>query len=89
MKCVDTRIRNVSGDTIYLLKAWSKVNYKNSRKRCEMCSKLTIKTPERRQGRRSGVFVVSFEHISHLFVVFPLLTLSMYLFAGFIMLIAE
>ena len=54
-----------------------------------MCSKLTIKTPERRQGRRSGVFVVSFEHISHLFVVFPLLTLSMYLFAGFIMLIAE
>ena len=85
MKCVDTRIRNVSGDTIYLLK----VNYRNSRKRCEMCSKLTIKTPGRRQWRRSGVFAVSFEHISYLFVVFPLLTLSMYLFAGFIMLIAE
>ena len=24
---------------------------------CEICSKLTIKTPERRQWRRSGVFV--------------------------------
>ena len=54
-----------------------------------MCSKLTIKTPGRRQWRRSGVFAVSFEHISYLFVVFPLLTLSMYLFPGFIMLIAE
>ena len=27
---------------------------------------LTIKTPERRQWRRSGVFIVNFEHISHL-----------------------
>ena len=30
---------------IYLLK----VNNKNTRARCEICSKLTIKTPERRQ----------------------------------------
>ena len=30
---------------IYLFK----VNNKNTRKRCEICSKLTIKTPERRQ----------------------------------------
>ena len=30
---------------------------------------LTIKTPERRQ-RRSGVFIVNFEHISHLIVNF-------------------
>ena len=29
-------------------------------------SKLTPQTPERR-GRRSGVFIVKFEHISHLF----------------------
>ena len=29
---------------IYLLK----VNNRNPRKRCEICSKLTIKTPERR-----------------------------------------
>ena len=40
------------------------------------CSKLTIKTPERRYWRRSGVFIVNFEHISHLVLVFLLLTLS-------------
>ena len=28
----------------------------------KICSKLTIKTPERRQWRRSGVFIVDFEH---------------------------
>ena len=33
----------------------------------ELCSKLTRKTPERRQWRRSGVFIVTFQHISHLF----------------------
>ena len=35
-----------------------------------MCSKLTIKTPEQSQQsqcRRSGVFIVDFEHISHTF----------------------
>ena len=42
-----------------------------------MCSKLTIKTPERRQLRRSGVFIVTSEHISHLVLMFLLLTLSM------------
>ena len=42
-----------------------KVNNKNTRARYEICSKLTIKTPERRHGR-SGVFIVNFEHISHL-----------------------
>ena len=30
---------------------WFKVNNKNIRKRCTICSKLTIKTPERRQWR--------------------------------------
>ena len=38
--------------------------------------KLTIKTPERRHWRHSGVFIVNFEHISHLVLVFLLLTLS-------------
>ena len=41
-------------------------NYRTS---CEICSKLIIKTPERRPWRRSGVFIVSFEHISHLILV--------------------
>ena len=43
-----------------------KVNNRNTRTRCEICSKLTIKTPQRRHMRHSGVFIVSFEHISHL-----------------------
>ena len=52
-----------------------KVNNGSTRTRCEICSKLTIKTPERRKWRRSGVFIVNFEHISHLVLVFLLLTL--------------
>ena len=44
------------------------------------CSNLTIETLE--QGvkyvqRRSGFFIVNFEHISHLVLVFLLLTLNM------------
>ena len=46
------------------------VNIKNIRKRCERCSELTIKTPERRHWLRSIVFVVNFGHISHFFLVF-------------------
>ena len=38
--------------------------------------KLTIKTLERRHWRRSRVFIVDFEHISHLVLVFLLLTLN-------------
>ena len=44
---------------------------------CEICSKLTIKTQERCQWRRSDVFMINFEHISHLVLVFLLLTLNM------------
>ena len=40
-----------------------------TRIRCEICSKLTIKTPEWRQSRRFGVFIVNFEHISYFFCV--------------------
>ena len=40
-----------------------------------ICSKLTIKTPERRHWRLCGVFIVNFEYISHLVLVFLLLTL--------------
>ena len=50
-----------------------KVKYRNTRTRREICSKLTIKTP----GRRSGVFIANFEHISHLVLVFLLLALNM------------
>ena len=44
-----------------------------------MCSNLTIKTPERRHC--SDVFIVNFEHISHL-ALFLLLTLSKLMPAG-------
>ena len=53
-----------------------KVNNRNTRTRYEICSKLTIKTPERCQWRRSGVFIVTFEHISHHVLMFLLLTLG-------------
>ena len=59
---------------IYLLK----VNNRITKTRCKTCSKLTIKTPERRQWRRHwlcyGVFFVNFEHISHFVIVLLLLT---------------
>ena len=52
-----------------------KVNNRNTRARSEICSKLTIKIPEQRHWRGSGIFTVNFEHISHLVLVFLLLTL--------------
>ena len=48
----------------------------NTRKRCEICSKLTIKIPERRDWCPSVVFIVNFEHIAHLFLMFQLLNLN-------------
>ena len=42
-----------------------KVNGRNTEARCEICQKLTIKTPE----SRSVVFIVNFEHGSHLVLV--------------------
>ena len=48
------------------------INNRNTRKKCEICSKLTIKTPE----RSSDIFIVNFEHVSHLFLVSLLSTLS-------------
>ena len=59
-----------------------KVNNKNTRTRCEIfskltikipeiCSELTIKIPERRQWHRCAIFIVNFEHISHLALEFP------------------
>ena len=60
----------MSKNEMQLLFTWS------PREGCKICSKLTIKTAERQ--RVSGVFIVNFEHkqISHLVLVFPLLTLS-------------
>ena len=53
-----------------------KVNNRSTRTRCEIYSKLTIKIRERQQcqWRRSGNFIVNFEHILHFVLVFLLLT---------------
>ena len=44
---------SISAD-IYLFK----ITNQNTRKRCEICSKLTIKAPEQLHWLRSGVFIV-------------------------------
>ena len=44
--------------------------------------KLTIKTPERRHGCCAGVFIVNFEHITHLFLMSLLLTLNKWMLNG-------
>ena len=50
-----------------------KVDNKNTTKRCEVCSKLTIKTPEKHHWHCSGIFIGNFELILHHFLVFLLL----------------
>ena len=47
-----------------------KVSNRGTRKRREIGSKLVIETSERRQWRRSDVFINNFEHVPHLFQVF-------------------
>ena len=59
-----------------------KVNNRNTRKKCEIFQKLTIKTPEQRYWRRSGVLIVNFEQIPHFLLVFLLLNSNMQMFAG-------
>ena len=69
-ECFSIRLRCPVGNYMF------KVNNRNIRAKCEICSKLTIKTPERCHWRRSGVFIVNFEHISYLALMFLLLTLN-------------
>ena len=67
---INLLIASINQAGIYLLK----VSKRNTRTMCEICSKLTIKIPERR--------IYNFEYISHLILVFLLLTLNMQLPAG-------
>ena len=60
----------------------STVNNRKTRTKCEICSKLTIKTTERHHCLRPVVFIVNFEHISHIVLVFLLFNLSRYMSAG-------
>ena len=65
--------KNINSASIYLLK----VSKRNARTRCEIFSKSTIKTPQRRHWHGSDVFIVNCEHISVLVLVFLSLTLDM------------
>ena len=53
-----------------------KFNNGYSREMCEIYWKLITETPQRHQWRRSSVFIVNFEHITHSVLVFPLFTLN-------------
>ena len=57
---------------IYLFK----FRYENNRTMCEICSKLTINTPEPCQWQHSSIFIVNFIQISHILLVFPSLSLN-------------
>ena len=59
-----------------------KVNNRSTRKRCKICSELTIKTTERHHWLSSGVFIVNFERISHPFLEFLCFTLNKLTLAG-------
>ena len=63
---VSVKTIHINPAGIYLFK----VNNGNTRTICKMCSKLIIKTQERRQYH-SGVFIVNFEQTSHIALVFP------------------
>ena len=60
----------------------SRFAFLDTKIRCETYSELKMKTPEWTQWHRPDVFIINFEHISHLVLVLHFLTLSMYLFAG-------
>ena len=62
-----------------------KIISENTRERGEICSKLTIETPER---DRSSVFIVNFERILHLILVFLFLTLNKQMLVGFTLIIS-
>ena len=42
----------------------SKLTIETLEQRCEICSKLTIKPPKRRQWLRFGDFIVNFEQVN-------------------------
>ena len=65
-------MRGTFPGNIYLFK----VNNRSTRKRFEICSKLTIEKAEGCQRRHSDVFIDNFEHIFPLFLVFLLLILK-------------
>ena len=70
-----------------------KVNNRNSRTRCELCSKLTIKIPERRHDVVLVSLLITLKHISHLVLVLILnivhITLNVQLSAAYILCLGD
>ena len=69
------QVSSKSGPTtvsIYLFK----VNNRNTRKKLEICLRLTTKTVVGSQQHRLGFFVTNFEHVLYFALLFSLLILS-------------
>ena len=71
MKIMHSDISLYSMFLLYFQQNWANIylfkdNNGDIRKRCEICSKLTIKTQERRQWLGPGFFIINFEHFTHL-----------------------
>ena len=70
-----------------------KVNNRNSRTRCELCSKLTIKITERLHDVVLVSLLITLKHISHLVLVFILnivhITLNVQLSAAYILCLGD
>ena len=64
--------QDIISANIYLLK----VSNKNSRKRCDICSNLTLKRSDRLQWSRCDVFINDFKHMWHLFLVLVLFSFN-------------
>ena len=66
--------------SIYLFQ----VKNESTRTRCQISSKLTIKTSERREWRCSAVFITNTEYIPQLVLTCLLLSLNRQMFAGYL-----
>ena len=51
---------------------YSKSTMETRKKMCKTCSKLTIKSPERRNRLCSAIFTDNFEQIPHIVLAFPI-----------------
>ena len=63
----------------------SKVSSRNTATIFEICSKVTIKTPERQHWRRSSEIIIDFNKILDIVLVFPPFTLNRYAIKGLIL----
>ena len=60
-----------------------KVNYRDNRRRCEICSKVKIRSTERNHRGRSGIFIVN-SNLSYTFASVSVVEFEHALFAGLI-----